>query len=131
MTRRLSPSPPSSKLFSSKGSSIGQSNDKKQIKSASISFGKLQKSFADASATSLMVGAANAPRASSHFATIDVGTTMSEDIPAVVVASMTIAITTTVGLPTGHRNANMETARFAISASRAKVLGWPRERQQG
>ncbi len=68
----------------------------------------------DASATSLTVGAANAPGASSPFATINTGTSTSKEITAVVVASTTIAITTTVGLPTEHQNATVVTAQFAM-----------------
>ncbi len=81
---------------------MGRSSDKKRIKSAIVSFGKLQRSFADTSPTSLTVGAANAPGARSLFATINADTSTSEEIAAVVVAFMTITITTTVGLPTGR-----------------------------
>ena len=48
---------------------------------------------------SLTAGAANAPGASLPFATINAGTSTSKEIAAVVVAFLTIAITTTVGLP--------------------------------
>jgi hypothetical protein len=121
MTRRLSPLPPSSKLFSSKGSSMGRSSDKKRIKSASFFFGKLQQSFADASTMSLTVGPANAPGARLLFATIDADTSTSKEIAAVVVASTTIAITTTVGLPTGRQNATVVTAQFAMGIALATI----------
>ena len=81
---------------------MGQSSDKKRIKSASVSFGKLQRSFADASATSLTVSAANVPDARLLFATIDANTLTSKEIAAVVVASTTIAMATTVALPMGR-----------------------------
>ncbi len=100
---------------------MGRSSDRKRIESASISFEKLQRSFADASAMSLMVGAAKAPGASLPFATINTGRLTSEEIAAVVVASTTIAIATTVGLPTGHRNATVVTARFAMSIALATI----------
>ncbi len=119
MTRQLSPSPPSFKLFSSKRSSMGRSSDKKRIEFASVSFRKLQRSFADASATSLAVGPANMPGARLLFATINADTSTSKEIAAVVVASTTIAITTTVALPTGRQNATVVTARLAMGIALA------------
>ena len=121
MTRQSSPSPPSFKLFSSKGSSMVRSSNRKRSDSASVSFGKLQRSFADASATPLTVGAANAPGASSPFATIDAGTSTSEEIVVVVVASSTTVTTTTVGPPTERRNATVVTARSAMGIALATI----------
>ncbi len=100
---------------------MGRSNDRKRVKSASVSFGKLQRSFADASATSLTVGAANTPGASLPFATIDTGTLTSEEIAGVVVAFTTIVITTTVGLPMGRQNATVVTPRLAMAIALATI----------
>ena len=121
MTRQLSPSPPSSKLFLSKRSSMKRSSDKKQIKSASVSFGKLQRSFAYASTRSLTVGAANAPDARLLFATINADTLTSEEIAAIVVASTTIAMATTAALPMGRQNATMVTAWLAMGITLATI----------
>jgi hypothetical protein len=121
MTRQLSPSPPSFKLFLSKRSSMERSSNKKRIESASVSFGKLQRSFADASATSLTVGAANTPDARLLSATIDANTSTSKEIAAVVVASTMIAMAMTVALPTGRRNATVVTAWLAMGIALATI----------
>ena len=98
-----------------------RSSNRKRSDSASVSFGKLQRSFADASATPLTVGAANAPGASSPFATINAGASTSEEIVVVVVAFSTIATTMTVGPPTERRNATMVTARSAMGIALATI----------
>jgi hypothetical protein len=82
---------------------------------------RLQRSFADTSATSLTVGAAKAPGGRLLFATIDTDTLTSEEIAAVVVASMTITITTTVALPTRRRISTVATVRLAMGIALATI----------
>ncbi len=98
-----------------------RSSNRKRSNSASVSFEKLQRSFADASATPLTVGAANAPGASSPFATIDAGTLTSEEIIVVVVAFSTTVTTTTVGPPTERQNATVVIARSAMGIALATI----------
>jgi hypothetical protein len=114
MTRQLSPSLPSFKLFTSRRSSTERSSAKRRIASTSVSFKKLWRSSPDVSARSPMVGAAKAPDARSLFATIDTDTLTSKEIEAIVVVSMTITMATTAAPPTEHRNATMMNARLAM-----------------
>ena len=100
---------------------MGRSSDKKRIEFASVSFGKLQRSFADTSATYLMVGAANAQGARSLFARINAGTSTSNEIATVVIASTTIAITMIISLPTGRQNATVVIARFVMGITLATI----------
>ena len=121
MTRLLSPSLPSFKIFSSRRSSTKQSSAKRRIASASVSFEKLRRSSADVSARSPTVGAANAPDARSLFVTIDADTSKSEEIKAIVVVSTTIAMATTAAPPTERQNAAVVNARLAMGITFATI----------
>ena len=91
-----------------------RSNVKRWIVSASVTFPKLQRSSTDGSARPPTASAARVLDARPLFATINAATSLTKEIGAILVMSMTIAVATTTTPPTECQSANVANAWLAM-----------------